>query len=134
MQTTITTINSAEQLDCDNSGGYLTDCIKRADEAPIGHPIPAGTYSSGGTFIIKNAGCVHPDAVFRFHGAYSDDGVNFIPAPAVFNELQLKQFAQYPKLQNYLIEIGAFNRVFPMTELSAKQIHELTDLPYCESK
>lgn len=126
--------NTQIKTECEIYGGDLLECIEKADAAPVGHPIPAGIYSSGGTFIIKNAGCVHPEAVFRFHGAYSKDGINYIPAPSYFNEMQLQQFAQYPKLQAYLIELGVFNRVFPMTELSAKQIHELTGLPYCEVK
>jgi hypothetical protein len=112
---------------CTTSGGYLTECVYWANQFPKGHPVPAGVYSSGGTFILKDAGCISPNSVFRFHSAYYGTSGLYQLAD---NELQRQILGQYPKLLETLDTLGAFNDI-TFTELSAEKVHELTGLPYC---
>lgn len=112
---------------CTTSGGYLTECIYWANQFPKGHPVPAGVYSSGGTFILKDAGCVSPNSIFRFHSAYYGTSGLYELAN---NEPQRQILGQYPKLVETLDNIGAFDSI-EFKELSANTVSELTGLPLC---
>jgi hypothetical protein len=116
---------------CSDNGGDLPDCIRRANDFPPGHRIPPGAYSSGGTFILKDAGCVSRYTVFRFHSAFYGDDAEHVRRLAN-NQPQIDMLEQYPRLVNYLLESGAFDKALPMTELTGEQVHELTGLPICE--
>jgi hypothetical protein len=116
---------------CDDNGGDLFDCIRRANDMPPGHRIPPGVYSSGGTFILKNAACVSKHTVFRFHSAFYGDNAKS-PRLLANNQPQIEMLEQYPNLINYLDEVGAFKQSYPMTDISGQKIHELTGLPICE--
>lgn len=122
------TVAFVDENGCDTNGGYLTECITWANQFPKGHPVPAGVYSSGGTFILKDAGCISPDSKFRFHSAYYGTSNYYQLAD---NSLQKEMLKQYPKLLEYLDNKGAFDKI-DMTEISAQQAGELTGLPFCE--
>ena len=117
---------------CTNGGGEIPDCIARAKSLPIGHSVGPGVYSSGGTYVLLNAGCVSKDAEFQFHSAFYGPDAEHVKRLAS-NDDQMAMLSAYPKLVGHLISVGAFEKVLPMTILSGEQVHRLTDLPICEN-
>lgn len=126
------TINVAK-ASCNKDGGDYPDCVDLFANLPKGHIVPPGTYSSGGTFILKNAGCVSRNTKFRFHSAFYGDDFEHVKALSpTTNAKQLQMFEQYPRLQKYLLSSGAFEQVLPLTVIDGEMVHLLTGLPYCE--
>ena len=125
-------VTSQVAAKCDNEGGELPDCVIRAMSLPNGHAVGPGVYSSGGTFVLRNAGCVSKNAIFRFHSAFYGEDMDHVKSLAQeANEVQKKVLSDYPQLLNYLEAMGAFDHVLPLTIVDGKKIHEMTAIPYC---
>jgi hypothetical protein len=115
---------------CSDNYGDLPDCIRRANNFPPSHRIPP-EHIVPGTFIRKRCWLRIKITVFRFHSAFYGDDAEHVRQLAN-NQPQIDMLEQYPRLVNYLIEAGAFDKALPMTELTGEQVHELTGLPICE--
>jgi len=117
---------------CTTHGGVVDECAALARRFPPGHVVPGQDYVSGGTFILRNAGCISPDARFGFHSAHRF-GVYEPHNPDVrrANETQRRVLSQHPHLVHYLDSVGAFRSV-GVTMLTAEQVSALTHVPLCQ--
>lgn len=126
-------VPSFSYAQCNNGGGDFPDCIKVYGQLPYGHMVPPGTYSSGATFILKNAGCLYQNTVFRFHSAFFGEDMYHVTSLSIETNIeQLKMFNDYPNLQQYLIVSGAFDKVLPLTIIDGTLMHTLTNIPFCQ--
>lgn len=116
---------------CNDNGGEVPDCVKRAKALPYGHRVAPGTYVSGGTFVLKNAGCISQNTSWEFHSAYYGTDPLHVKELAS-NEEQMTMLEDYPVLLKYLVAVGAFMKVLPTTVLNGKEISYLSGLPLCE--
>lgn len=114
---------------CSDEGGVLKDCIARANRMRKGHPVPPGEYHSGGTYTIKSAGCISPEAIFRFHGAWRP-GPGYPIMDSHGNRQQRQMFAHSGNLLPYLDSVRAWDSV-EYTTLTGEQVAQLTGKPLC---
>ena len=127
---------NAQQLPpggCGNLGGIVERCVAKYGNLRKGHAVPAGDYASGGTYILKNAGCISPNARFGVHSAYymnpADYSQRVQEAPnGHYNNIQRRIYGK--RLSSYLDSIGAFNST-ELTTISGEQMASILGTPLC---
>ncbi len=85
----------------------MSTCTRMADRLAPGHVVGAGQYVSAGVMALWNAGCVSPHVMFKFHSAYYVATGELAPSG---NIQMTRHLSQWPRLLEYLTNVGAFNR------------------------
>jgi hypothetical protein len=130
MAVTTWTRAHAEESCSFEHGGDLGACDVLARTYPHAAEHP-GVFLSGGVMALRRARCVHPAAVFSFHGAYylGTDGSRQ-PSPMGSEHLRAA-LRRYPRLVHYLDNAGVWASAGgPTLDLTGVQLHSF-GVPLC---
>jgi hypothetical protein len=113
---------------CDPGGGLNWYMNKIMDEYhdPIS-PLPSCCLSACTMRLVIPKACVYPDTILGFHSARDGNG----DMSALGNNIMMKSYHRYPKLQAHIRRYGYFNSL-EFKHLSGVELNRM-GVPYCSS-